>query len=81
MRLLKFILVVAAFTLGAMYLPYPWNAILIGLWVWLMILGMIALALARAAAFSNRIWDALESRTTDDPDYIPYITTRYRRRK
>jgi hypothetical protein len=79
---------VIGFVLLAGHTRYPINAIAMLICFLLIILGVIAAVRDFARETSQRFWDALErphspsNRTAedDDPDYIPYAVTRYRRR-
>lgn len=79
---------VIAFMLGAMYLPDPWNAILIFSGLTVFVLGVIIDLVDLARRVNNRFWNALERplplEKHPDPtapdDYLPYVTARYRRK-
>lgn len=73
------VVIVGFFVAGCMYLPYPLNALLMLLAFVLIVLGVIAALGDNVAA----AWHSLRNRDQeeDEPDYIPYVTTKYRRNK
>jgi len=81
---LRGIAFVIAFTAGAMYLPTPYNAILVLLAVSVIVLGVFFTIRAVYRETRDRFWNALErperERETES-EYLPYVTTRHRRLK
>lgn len=74
--------------LGMGYLPYPGNAICMAIVFGIIILGIIVEIVRACRRTSDRFWNALENPNsprnpdpTAESDYIPYVTTKYRRLK